>query len=402
MMMPQRFLLTQSRVNAIRIPAAGRPIYYDTRTAGLGVRVTPKGVKTLVLRRKIDGRAQMITLGRFPVIGLEQARKMADEHNGAIARGENPQDQKWKRREEATFGQLFQEYMEQHAKQTKTWRAAERHYERFLKPWTGRKAASISKHDVQLLHIRVGRANGLYMANRLLQLLHSIFERGRVWGVIEHDNPAHGIKKFLEVPRERFLQPDEMPRFFEALDQEANTSVRDFFLICLMTGARLSNVAKMRWDQVNLERATWEIPETKNGRPLTVPLHGEAVAVLQAREQGAGSEWVFPASGQRGYLGQPKRAWNRILKRAQIQGLRIHDLRRTFGSWQAATGASLTVIGKSLGHRSVVSTSIYARLNLDPVRAATGLAVDAMLAASRKKGPASGAPLRTQPSEMLP
>jgi integrase len=66
---------------------------------------------------------------------------------------------------------------------------------------------------------------------------------------------------------------------------------------------------------------------------------------------------------------------------ARMRDLRIHDLRRTLGSWQAATGASLPIIGRSLGHKQVQTTAIYARLSLDPVRAAVEKAATAMLAA---------------------
>ena len=59
----------------------------------------------------------------------------------------------------------------------------------------------------------------------------------------------------------------------------------------------------------------------------------------------------------------------------------MHDLRRTMGSWQAAGGASLQVIGKSLGHRNTSTTEIYARLMLDPVRASMEKAGLAMVAA---------------------
>jgi integrase len=79
---------------------------------------------------------------------------------------------------------------------------------------------------------------------------------------------------------------------------------------------------------------------------------------------------------------EPKTAWKRILTRAGIQDLRIHDLRRTLGSWQAATGASLPIIGKSLGHKSLGATQIYARLNLDPVRESLNKATDALLQAA--------------------
>lgn len=78
---------------------------------------------------------------------------------------------------------------------------------------------------------------------------------------------------------------------------------------------------------------------------------------------------------------EPKKAWKKILERAGIQDLRLHDLRRSLGSWQAVTGASLAVIGKTLAHKNVSTTAIYARLNLDPVRASMDTATKAMLEA---------------------
>jgi len=80
---------------------------------------------------------------------------------------------------------------------------------------------------------------------------------------------------------------------------------------------------------------------------------------------------------------EPKKAWARILKRADIENLHIHDLRHSLGSWQAATGASLCIIGKTLAHKNVSTTAVYARLSLDPVRAAMETATRAMLDAAR-------------------
>jgi integrase len=94
--------------------------------------------------------------------------------------------------------------------------------------------------------------------------------------------------------------------------------------------------------------------------------------------------WVFPSkrsNAKTPHLSEPKGAWKRIRTAAKIEGVRVHDLRRTLGSWQAMTGASLTVIGKSLGHRSGTATAIYARLALDPVRESMNKAVTAMLTA---------------------
>ena len=82
---------------------------------------------------------------------------------------------------------------------------------------------------------------------------------------------------------------------------------------------------------------------------------------------------------------EPKKAWARLLERAGIENLRIHDLRRTLGSWQAKTGASLAIVGKSLNHKSHSTTAIYARLDLDPVRESVDRATGAILAAAGLK-----------------
>jgi len=82
---------------------------------------------------------------------------------------------------------------------------------------------------------------------------------------------------------------------------------------------------------------------------------------------------------------EPKKAWATIRKRAGLEGVRIHDLRRTLGSWQAIMGSSLQIIGRSLGHKSLQSTEVYARMDLDPVRASVNGAAAAMLQAANGK-----------------
>src|SRR6185503_5001402 len=99
----------------------------------------------------------------------------------------------------------------------------------------------------------------------------------------------------------------------------------------------------------------------------------------------APTQYVFPGSGKSGHLEEPKKGWQRILTRAGIADLRIHDLRRTLGSWQAKQGASLAIIGKSLNHKNQNTTAIYARLDLDPVRDSVNTATSAMMAAAGLK-----------------
>ena len=181
--------------------------------------------------------------------------------------------------------------------------------------------------------------------------------------------------------RDRFLQADELTPFFKALSESTNEIMRDFFLLALLTGARRANVSGMRWVDVDLEAGVWRIAKTKNGTPQAVTLSPEAVAVLESRKE-SGGEFVFPGSGKTGHIVEPKKAWVTLLNAAGIENLRIHDLRRTLGSWQARTGASLPIIGKSLNHKTHQATAIYARLDLDPVRRSVNTATTAMMQAA--------------------
>lgn len=378
---------TKAALDALHLPASGkRSYYYDTKARGLGIAITSNGTKSFIVYRWVNGKPERVTLGRYPDLSIEQARRMATEVNATIAKGQNPNDKRRADRAEITFGELFSEYLERHAKvHKKAWQVDEGQFKRYLTSWVKRKLSTITKVDIQNLHHEIGRDRGHYAGNRLLALLSSLFNKANEFGLWDKPNPALGIKKFREQSRDRFLQVDELPRFFESLAQETNDMIRDYFLLSLLTGARRGNVQAMRWEQIHLERGEWHVPDTKNKTPQTIPLTEEAIIILQRRKESASSEFVFPSTGRAGHLTEPKKGWQRILTRAGLTNLRIHDLRRTLGSWQARTGASLAIIGKSLNHKSPQATAIYARLDLDPVRASIEKATNAMLTAAGLK-----------------
>jgi len=215
-------------------------------------------------------------------------------------------------------------------------------------------------------------------------------------------NLALGIRLNREYSRDRFIQGDELPKFFQALADEENDIMRDYFLLSLLTGARRANVLAMQWKDVNLKRGEWRIEETKTGTPQTVTLSPEVLSILRNRirnrKPSEPTTFVFPGDGRSGHLIEPKKGWQRILERAGIDNLRIHDLRRTLGSWQAKTGASLSIIGKSLNHKNPSTTAIYARLDLDPVRKSVNTATSAMIAAARMKNSANVVKINRQKS----
>lgn len=375
---------TKQFLCSLKVPTSGRLYIADTREKGLSAYVTPNGIITFFVRKRINGRDERVVIGRYPEITVEQARTQALAIKAQVAQGKDPIEDKRRMREDIPFAEMFQEFMERYSKKHKrSWQYDEREVNKFLSHWFKRKARTITKQEIQLLHERIRDKNGLYQANRILERISAIFNRAIEWGW-QGENPARGIRKFREKSRDRFLQPDELPRFFAALEAEENQTARDYILLSLLTGARKSNVLAMRWDEIHFERAEWRIPETKNGDPLTIPLSLQAIEILDRRRHGTNSEWVFPVSGSTsGHLADPKKAWQRVLARAGIKDLRIHDLRRSLGSWQASTGASSFVIGKSLGHKSQQATQIYARLNLDPVRESVERATQAMMAAGK-------------------
>jgi len=382
---------TKQLLQSLKPPTSGRLYIADTREKGLSAYVTPSGIITFFVRKRINGRDERVVIGRYPETTVEQARTQALSIKSQVAQGKDPNEDKRRMRADITFFEMFQEFMERYSKkQKRSWQYDEREVNKFLSHWFKRKSSTITKQEIQILHERIRDENGLYQANRILERISSIFNRAIEWGW-HGENPTQGIRKFREKSRDRFLQPDELPRFFAALDAEDNQMARDYIMLSLLTGARKSNVLAMRWDQVVFERAEWRIPETKNGDPLTVPLSRNALEILESRRQGTNSEWVFPVGNSKsGHFTDPKRAWQRILTRAGIKDLRIHDLRRSLGSWQASTGASGYIIGKSLGHKSQQATQIYARLNLDPVRESVERATQAMMTAGKTTFPVKG------------
>lgn len=382
--LPRKFNFTRQRLDALPTPTGQRSYFYDLKVRGLALAVAPTGKKTFVLYRKIQGRPERITIGAYSDLSIDQARSRAEEMNATIALGQNPADDKRRIRDESTFAELFQTYLEHHSKLHKrTWRADQQMFDKYLSGWGTRRISRIRKMDVSLLHGRIGRI-APYSANRVIELLHAIFAKAREWDW-QGQNPVTGVTPFPEEKRERFLSAGEMQAFFAALDSEPNAMLKDFFLVCLLTGARRGNVQAMRWEELDLAQAIWTIPaeKSKNGKPMSVTLSPWAVKILDTRKSAATSEWVFPSrwsDRKTPHLSQPTNAWKKLLKRAEIADLHIHDLRRTLGSWQAAQGTSLQIIGKSLGHSSLAATQVYARLNLDPVRVSVDKAIASMAA----------------------
>jgi integrase len=368
---------------AICPPGRGRIYYYDTKAPGLALLVTEAGAKSFYLVRRIAGqRRNRMRLGGFPDITPEQARNLAEQKRGEIAKGVNVFAEKDALRQDATLGDIWERYRDEHLKtrrRSSTLVTDESRWKTCLADWSTRRANSIGADDVMRKLNDLGKARGHTTANRAMQLLRRMLAFAKV-----KTNPfgKGEIKFFDESPRERYLTGDELAKLLTAIDQEPSQTIADFCRLCVWTGQRRGNVASMRWEEVDTERAVWAIPPSKfkTGRPLSVPLVKPALEVLASRANN-NSEYVFPGRGKTGHLQEPKIAWRHILARAGLTNLHLHDLRHNLASFAVASGASLYAVGKVLGHADSASTARYSHLAMDPIRATITTATDAMTAA---------------------
>ena len=360
--------LTKQVIDETPFPSVGQVFVRDAELPGFALRVT-QGRKSFILEKRIRGRMRRLTIGPYGPLTVDQARKLAVTHVGAIAQGDDPAQVRQDRLHEPTFGDLTTQYLERHAPRKRSARDDRGILNTHLMVFRTRKLTDLNRNDVARLHAQVGET-APYRANRLVALLRKMFNLARDWGLHDGENPATRIQMFREESRDRFVQPEELPRLFQAIAEEADPSVRAVLLTALLTGARRTEVLTMRWDEVSLTRAEWRIQDTKAGRPHLLPLPRALVAMLRSLPRVDGNPYVFPGQSGTGHLQNMKRAWDRIRVKAGIRDVRFHDLRRTVGSWLAGSGESLQLIGKILNHRDVSTTAIYARLNLDPMRQA--------------------------------
>jgi integrase len=382
-------VFTEDRIRKLPpAPEGVRVVYFkDSKTRGFMVGVYPSGTRVFVLYRKVQGRPERILIGRWPDLPVEQARKIADEMNGDIAKGKNPAEERRQKRLEGTFKNLWEQYLELHAKQNKRPRSAaedEAQHKRYLSSWDSQRLSTIRRRDVRRLHADIGEKHGIYAANRMLSLVSKMFN----WAITEKEwdgeNPCKGVKKFEETSRERILTGDEMPRFLTALEEEPSQDFRDFILLDLLTGARRSNLLSMEWSEIDFAGAVWRIPQEKfkSKKLQTIPLAVPALKILQSRRERVTGQWVFPSGIVKGaHVLEFRKPWKELLKRAEIGNLRLHDIRRTLGSWLSTSGAAMPVIKAALGHADIATTQIYARSEDSEVRKALELTAQKMLEA---------------------
>jgi integrase len=184
--------------------------------------------------------------------------------------------------------------------------------------------------DIEAIHSEVG-AEHPYAANRILEVVRKMFNWGKVAGLVprDHANPAVGIVRFRERKRKRFITTMEMPRFINALEQEDNDYARHGIWLLVLMGVRSNELLKAKWMDLNWDMRTLFVGLTKNGEPLLAPLSEAALARLRVIPRMASNPHIICGRDPGKHLSGLGRALTRVLKRAGLENIRIHDLRRT-------------------------------------------------------------------------
>jgi integrase len=391
----RRFSFTAARLAAVPTPARGATQAYDEGTPGLAMRVTKAGARTFVLFRRLGGRTVRMKLGSVGSMSIGDARKVAQQIAGRAAAGVDVvAERAAARARRRTVADAFDTWLAFAKHRKRSWEDDKRLWELWIKgeptQLNGKEAAdenrrprkscpSFARRPVR--EVTTGEIEGIVRqigetnprtANKLRALLSTVWNHAMRRGEATA-NPVRFVERFPEHSRERFLGDSELEAFLRAVAQEPPTW-RDYFLLALLTGQRRENISRMRWDEVDLSARCWHIPasKSKSKRATTVPLTDLASGLLQRRRGEIVGDWVFPSyiGSTDGCVREPRKPWERVLRRAGIANLRIHDLRRSVGSWLGASGTNSYMIARALGHQSVRSGEVYVRLAADPVRKA--------------------------------
>jgi integrase len=223
-----------------------------------------------------------------------------------------------------------------------------------------------------------------YQANRVLALLSKMFSLAVKWGW-RIDNPVKGIERFQEKRRERWLSDEELRRLVAVLANHQNQRAANAVRFQLLTGARLGEVLKARWVDINFERVIWTKPShhIKQKRTEHIPLSGPALALIAEMRSKADStqEYLFPGDVPGQPLQDIKKFWKRVAAEAGLKEYRLHDNRHTHASHLVSSGLSLEIVGRLLGHSNPTTTKRYAHIADTPLRAAAerfGAKLDAL------------------------
>lgn len=387
----QSVRLTKTVIDSAPLPERGQTFLRDADLKGFGLRLTANGARTFIVEKRIKGKVQRMTLGRYGELTVQQARLKAQMFLGQIAMGQNPiQDKQRVRLEAITLKEAVEDFLRA---RTGLKEKTIYEYRRFLEvafaEWRDRPLNKITKDHVAAHHQHLGATRGEYYANGAMRFLRSLFNfaldkyedgmgrgllsenpvlrltRTRAWYRTERrktvlripDLPAwaqavSGLRA-PEVSEPQSETPELLPRVPEPQvgtpDVFAET-VADYLMMLLFTGLRRQEAAQLRWSDIDFGQRSLTIRDPKNREAHTLPLSDYLEALLRRRHETHRSAYIFDGNGKKGYLIEPKR-WVQKVQAESGVTFTLHDLRRTFATIAEGLEISSYTLKRLLNHK---------------------------------------------------
>lgn len=373
----QSMTISRRTVNALRVDRD--TVFWDSELPGFGVRAYPTGSRMYVVQTRARGRSTRLTVGRHGVLTPEEARRRAALIIARVKAGEEPIPAPLSPKPEPgpTMADLAERYRTEHLEvrcKPSTVKTAATAMEQHILPALGTvPLMEVEREKVLALH--GGLSETPAMANFVVDVISRMFTMAEAWGMVpDGTNPCREIAKYRARRRERFLTDGEFRRLGEELgasvaEGKVSAHAAAAIRLLMLTGCRCNEILTLQWKDVNLEGNEIRLRDSKTG-PRAVPLSAAAVKVLADLPRVPDNPWVIAGRVKGTHMKNLNAPWGVVRVRADMEEVRIHDLRHSFASRALALGESLPMIGKLLGHRRAQTTARYAHLARESVKEA--------------------------------
>jgi integrase len=329
-----------SKATVDRLPFAekGKQIdYFDTDLKGFGCRVSST-TKTYFVLKRVNGRLTRVTLGRHGIETAEQARRNAIDALSDLGKGIDINRERAKAREKGiTLAEVLDRYFTARQELKPRTVAIYRDFlVRYVPDWMPQPIENITKDMVAVRHLKIGKDAGKAAANSVMRTLRAVYNFANE--LLDDALPVNPVKRlsntrqWFTIPRrETLVSEPDLPKWFEAVNKLENPTIRDYLLLLLFIGARRTETASLRWEDVDMENKIFVLTVTKNGKPLPLPMSDYLYRLFLNRHTLRENDFVFPGQGASGHLVEARRQMQKVTTQTGIK-FSLHDMRRTYSS----------------------------------------------------------------------
>ena len=321
-------------------PGKRKTDFYSESAVGFGLECRASGGKSY-FQRYFDqhGRQRQVTIAGYAEVKFEDAKKLAQKIRSEAVLGGDPAGKKETKKAVPFYRELAEQHLTHAASYQRSYDSTRRIIHNHVLPrWGKSRLDEIKQQDVTAW-LMEKRQSGLAPATveKIRIMFSRSFELARQWQLFD-GNPVKYVPRVkFNNARERYLKSDEANALRLACECSSNPQLKHIVGLLLLTGARKSELLKAKWSDVDLEKRTWTLNMTKNGRGRHVPLSQAAMDIIGQLPRYDGCPWLLPNPQTLLPFTDIKRSFMEARKLAGLPDVHIHDLRHSYGKHPIAT-----------------------------------------------------------------